>query len=37
MFTTLEVNNKLDKPILPNTAKEIKEMKKVPYKKLIVS
>jgi hypothetical protein len=35
MFTTLEVNNKLCKPILPNAPKEIEEMKKVPYKKLI--
>jgi hypothetical protein len=33
--TTLEVNNKLCKPILPNTIEEIEEMKKIPYKELI--
>jgi len=33
--TTLEVNNKLCKPILPYTIKNIEEMKKIPYKELI--
>jgi hypothetical protein len=35
MLTTLEINNKLCKPILSNTLQEIEEMKKIPYKKLM--
>jgi hypothetical protein len=35
MFKTLEVNNKLRKPILPNTLEEIEEMKKILCKKII--